>query len=297
MKKLWSLLLAGILFLTGCANSNGEVESNYASNELLTITGSALSYSVSIESKNELAAANLIKDYFEEIENRDFAIWGPIQIAGEDCYKVGVRGRYTDGETYEIDTLAVNIDNGKQYFLNRETEEFEMLSATPTFACKTSPNGKLRIESMGMNADGYGTSGLYSLEEMRIIDLDTKETLWAMESMLCNEFSWSEDSRYVAVQNSGRQWTQTNVVDTSNYSTILLPGIYDITEECTEVAMPDENAPMQQIEIEQWISPMSIQINFEWVTKDATVMKGTYEYNLETGTLTVQEVEENNYGS
>ena len=96
----------------------------------------------------------------------------PVAIENEYCYKISVDGILDDKRTYEIADFAINPDNNNRYFYNDDTGEFQRLNTTPTFACKTSPDKKMRIESIGMNPEyGDGPNGQYALKEMRIINI------------------------------------------------------------------------------------------------------------------------------
>jgi len=119
---------------------------------------------------------------------------------------------------FSLDVFAVNPDYSKRFFYRNDTGQFEPFYAKPQFVCQTSPNRKWRMEGVGMYLDC--SSGLHSLEEMRIIDLSTGSIEWSGESYLSNRFIWSEDSRFVAAQYSGRQWTATQVIDTNDFSII-----------------------------------------------------------------------------
>ncbi|WP_312939327.1 hypothetical protein [Oscillibacter sp.] len=82
--------------------------------------------------------------------------------------------------------------------------EFE---GDPFFASAGSPYGKYRAESAGMSEDSV--SGLISLKEMQIIDLENGETLWSDSGFLNNRFLWSPDGNYLAIRYSGKKWTET----------------------------------------------------------------------------------------
>ena len=179
-----------------------------------------------IPAGKEEEVVKTIAQYFEEADNRIFEVAYPVRIDNEECYKVTVSGILGNGEKYPIDVFAVNPDYSKRFFYRNDTEQYEPFYSTPQFACQTSPNREWRMESVGMYLDG--PSGLHSLEEMRIIDLSTGSIEWSGESYLSNRFMWSEDSRFVAAQYSGRQWTATQVIDTNDFSIITMSEIDDI---------------------------------------------------------------------
>jgi hypothetical protein len=237
---------------------------------------------------------NDVKSLFEEAENRSFDVSFPVKIEGEDCYKIIVSGKLASNQTYPIDTLAVNPNDYKRYFLDKETDTYERYFTAPTFACKTSPDGKLRIESVGMDHDG--PSGLHSLKEMRIINTSTGDVLWSGVSYLSNEFLWSEDSRFVAAGYAGRQWRQTDIVDTKNYSVIHIPNVDDILSAVPNTSKPNENAPLSAFEAVNWLSPSTVSIQFQWTTDTDTVVSGEYEYDVINNKMDIKVINEESRG-
>jgi len=232
--------------------------------------------------------------YFEEPDNRLFYVAFPASIDNSDCYTIEVLGTLDNDRTYSIETFAINPANDNRYYWNGDTAEFQLFFTQPTFACKTSPDNRLRIESVGMNTDG--PSGLHALNEMRIINLSAGSVEWNSGSYLSNCFAWSEDSRFVAAQYSGRQWTETQVIDTSDFSILSLPGIDDIREAFPDTAEPNPYVPMSLFSIVRWESSSIIVVRFEWTTTgDATVV-GKYEYDVISEVMSIKELDENRAG-
>lgn len=235
-----------------------------------------------------------IKSLFEEVDNRNFDISFPIEIEGEDCYKVVVNGKLKSGKTYPIDIFVLSPNADKMYFLNKETDTYERFYTIPTFACKTSPDGNLRIESIGMDQDG--PSGLHSLKEIRIINTSTGDVLWSGSSFLTNEFLWSEDSRFVATVYSGRQWTETDIVDIKDYSVIHIPGVEDILKVVPDISKPNDDAPLLVFKAANWLSSSIICIQFQWITNSDMIISGEYEYDIMNDKMNVKEIREESYG-
>ena len=270
MKKYFCLLFLLIITLSACTMSNSQEKTN-------------------AESEMEPLFSD-IRSLFEEVDNRSFDISFPIKIEGEDFYKIVVSGKLKSNQTYPIDTIAVNPNGDKRYFLNKETDTYERYYTTPTFACKTSPDEKLRIESVGMYQDG--PSGLHDLKEMRIINTSTGDVLWSANSDLANEFLWSEDSRFVAAGYSGRQWRQTDIVDTKDYSVIKIPQIEDILNAIPNISRPNNNVPLPIFKAVNWLSPSIIRIQFQWTTNNDTVVSGEYEYDIIDNKMDIKEINE-----
>jgi len=228
--------------------------------------------------------------YFEEPDNRLFYVAYPVRIDNDDYYKIEALGTLNNGKTYPIDIFAINPNNDNRYYWNGETAEFQIFYTEPTFACKTSPDKRLRIESVNMNLDG--PSGLHALGEMRIINLSTGAIEWSGESYLSNYFLWSMNSRFVAAQYSGRQWTETIVIDINNYRIIYLPGVDDLREAFPDVAEPNQSVPLSMFTISGWESSSAIIISFEWTTVDDIKVVGKYRYSIIDGAMDNIEIEE-----
>ncbi|EHQ89169.1 hypothetical protein [Desulfosporosinus youngiae] len=237
---------------------------------------------------------NEVKSYFEETGNRVFDISFPVQIEGEDCYKIVVSGKLASSQTYPIDTFAVNLNGDKRYLLNKETDTYEKFQTIPTFACKTSPDGKLRIESVGMYMDG--PSGLHALKEMRIINTSTCDVLWSRDSNLTNEFLWSEDSRFVTAGYAGRLWRQTDIVDTKDYSVIKIPIVDDILKTAPDISKPNDGYYITVFKATGWLNPSTVSIQFELRTNNDKVVFGEYEYDVINNKMVIKEINEESRG-
>ncbi len=205
-----------------------------------------------------------------------------------------VSGKLESGKTYRIDTLAVNPNNYKRYSLNKETDTYERYFTLPTFACKTAPDGKLRIESVGMDMDG--PSGQHGLKEMRIIDTSTGDVLWSADSFLSNEFLWSEDSRFVTAGYAGRLWRQTDIVDAKNYSVIKIPNTDDILKAAPNILKLNDGFYITIFKATDWLNPSTLIIQFEMRTNNDKVVFGEYEYDVINNKMVLKEINEERCG-
>lgn len=221
-------------------------------------------------------ALELVQGYFEEPQNRRFTI-SPDILDGELVYTITVSGLLHNGE-YPIDTLSVNVITGEQFFLSSKNSELVPLYTVPRFSCATSPSGEFRIESLGMYLDG--PSGLHELEEMRVIDLESGDVLWSEDSFLDNRFLWSPDSQYVAVQYSGRTWTETKIINSSLWSDLSGPSIEEIFLLRQGLRPPGETAGVVQIEPQTWLSNDVLLFAVSWATDAGTAVEGTVEFHV-----------------
>ena len=303
MKKTYVLLLFLIFSLTACTKNNTLETKSEKTNtaETATLKGetdnAAETSTVTGETDNttEIATVkSVIESYFEEVGNRDFNISFPVEINGEMFYKIVVSGKLNNDKTYPIDTFAINPNNEKRYFYSKEIAEYVQYYTTPTFASKTSTDGKLRIESVGMYQDG--PSGLFALKEMRIINTSNADVLWSNDSYLMNGFMWSEDNRFVTATYSGRQWVQTDIIDTKDYTVITIPDINDILKASPNAAKPSDNVPMPIFQVVNWVTPSVILIHFEWSAENDISVLGEYEYNLNGKKMDIKKIESIPFG-
>ncbi len=292
MKKYICLLLLLVITLSSCTMGKPNIENEpLVENEPIIESEQFAKSEPFTENKPII---NEIKALFDEADNRIFDISYPIEIEGEDFYKIVVKGKLESNQTYPIDILAVNPEGDKRYFFNKETDTYERYYTVPTFACKTSPDGKLRIESVGMYMDG--PSGLHSLDVMRIISMSTGDVMWSADSFLANEFLWSEDSRFVSAGSAGRQWRQTGIVDTKDYSAMEVPQIDDIMKVVPDVTKPNDIDPMPTFRAIDWLSSSAIRIQFQWMTNVDTIIYGEYEWDIINNKINIKEIKEESDG-
>lgn len=228
------------------------------------------------QSKEIQDVLELVQGYFEEPQNRSFTVTPDI-LNGELVYTITVSGLLHNGE-YPIDVLSVNVKTGEQFFLSSKNSEFVPLYTVPRFSCATSPSGEFRIESLGMYLDG--PSGLHELEEMRVIDLESGDVLWSEDSFLDNRFLWSPNSQYVAIQYSGRTWTESKIIKSYVWSAISVPTQEEILPLCQEFSPPSENAGGVKLEPQKWLHDNILLFDVSWITDVGTEVKGTIEFNV-----------------
>ena len=236
--------------------------------------------------KEEMLGA--ITRYFEEPESRKFEVTYPVSVEGEDCYKIVAEGLLNDGGTYPLGIFAINPNTHNHYYYDDDTGQFQLYMNVPRFACSTSPDGGLRIESAGMFEDG--PAGIHELKQIRIINLETGSIEWSKAGNLSNFFLWSGDGRFASAQFSGRRWIETIVVDTRDFSDVDLPGTDDILELFPGAPKPDAEDPMPMFSSIYWESPTVINIGFEWTADYDVAVMGEYRYDVVSGTISSIEI-------
>ena len=143
-----------------------------------------------------------------------------------------------------------------------------------------------------MNENGDGPSGLYALKEMRIIDLSNGSIPWSDNGSAANRFLWSPNGRFVAAECSGRQWTETDVIDISDFTKTDLPKADDLQKLCPGVSAPNAGAPIILCAIDKWISDDVISVSFRWNTNRDTEVTGEYEYDMSRKSVEIEKADE-----
>lgn len=222
------------------------------------------------------------QSFFEEPLDRIFEVDSGI-INGKEVYIVKVSGLMENG-SYPIDTLAICPDTNEQFFFSNDAQEFLPFYTTPQFSSQTSPDGCYRAESVGMYMDG--PSGLHELREMRVINLKSGEAVWSDDSFLDNHFLWSPQSQYVAIQYSGRTWTETRILDIKSGTLIDAPSISEISNMNPEFFPPDEAVGQQIIMPQRWQSESKLHYLVSWATSAGINIEGNFDFDLNTSTVT-----------
>ncbi len=229
---------------------------------------------------DEDIAIMLVKGNFEEKENRNFEVTSTEIFYNVKYYIITVTGKAESAE-YPIDVFAISSVADYIHlnmFYDKDKMEYVEYLGTPWFACKTSPDGNFRMESIGMYMDG--PSGLHALKEMRMIDTKTGDVLWSGESLLLNNFIWSSDSRFVSIQQGGRTWISSRVIDTKDMSIIKLPEVEDIL--IIDTTQPKAMEGYTEFSTGKWINDTRISVDFEWTANTGDEVHGRYEYDVLT---------------
>ncbi len=238
---------------------------------------SAPSQNASME--NQVQAIARVREYTEAPEDRNFDIEPELfSIDDVKLNVIEVSGTLHNGK-YLMDTFAVDTASEKQYVYSQDTKQYVEFLGDPFFSSADSPDGKYRAESAGMSEDSV--SGLVSLKEMRIIDLENGETRWADTGFLNNRFLWLPDGNYLAIRYSGRKWTETKIVNIKTWSELENPNINDL------LTVADQEADLAAagltvIEPLKWETDNLLLLKAEWDTDAGEKVTGEFQYNLQT---------------
>lgn len=262
---------------------NGESKHTNIKDDIKGVVENVISNPHSID---EEMAIMLVEGNFEEKENRNFELTSTEIINEIKYYIITVTGK-AESMNYPMDVFAINSVADDEYsimYYDKEKMDYVEFFGTPWFACKTSPDGKLRMESIGMYMDG--PSGLHALKEIRLYDIKTGDVLWSGESLLLNNFIWSPDSRYVSVQQGGRTWISSMVIDTEDMSIIKLPEAEEILLFNAKKPKPLEG--YTEFRASEWINNTKVSVDFKWSTELGDEVQGKYEYDVLTHEMDIK---------
>ncbi len=147
-------------------------------------------------------------------------------------------------------------------------------------AAAESPDGRYRIESYGINKDVFA-GGLYPAEGIRLTDTANKETKWSMTpGYYTQSFLWSPDSRYVAVSYMARTWSGVIIVDTNDFSEVMLPGLDELRERWDGTTTVNEQRPDPYWEAVEWLDDDRLSVSVKWTGTEDTEYSGTFIYDV-----------------
>lgn len=265
-------LAFGFAMLGGCSSSPPSAQTAITDTHIVNDSPKA-----DATTREEIEQASAwAQSFFEEPQNRIFNVKSDF-LNEREIYIVEISGLMKNG-TYPIDTLAICLDTNEQFFYSKDTKKFESFYGYPQFSSQTAPNGRYRAESIGMYRDG--SSGLHELKEMRIIDLETGDTIWTESSFLDNHFLWSPESKYVAIQFSGRTWTNSKIVEVDSGMSIDVPQLTEISRLSPGCLSPGETGGIQSVAPKEWISRSSLTFSVQWSTDAGTDVVGSFDFDL-----------------
>ena len=237
-------------------------------------------------------ALNIVNSFFENSQERVFNILEPVKINDDYCLVIEVLGKYNGG-TYLINTFAINIKTKMLYYVNI-SGDYERFQNIPWYAISESPNKKFSIISVSIVEGGHGGNGDYYLGNTQILDMNTSEVLWEDTAAQREKYMWSEDSRYVARQYSGRIWTNVVIIDTADFSVITLPASEEIIYQTGFGSSPA--VYLSEFKIDRWVSEGTIKITFGWDNDAGKWTQGSYLFDVKDGSLEVEEINEESRG-
>jgi len=237
-------------------------------------------------------ARSTVMSFFENSQERIFNIREPVKVDDDNCVVVEALGKYNSG-TYSIDTFAVNPKDNALYY-KTGSGAFERFQNQPWYAYSVSPNKEFCIESVIIAGGGHGGNGDYYLETTRIIDMSTSDILWEYTGAQQEKYEWSEDSRYVARQHSGRSWTNVIIINSADFSVITLPTSEEIISQTGFDSSPATY--LCEFKTGRWVSEGLIRINFGWDNDAGKWTQGSYLFAVNAGSFEIEEINEVSLG-
>lgn len=142
------------------------------------------------------------------------------------------------------------------------------------------PDGSYRAETVGEESIGGWTYP----ETVQVRDLSNGEIVWSETAYMDPAFFWSGDGSYLAIQASGRQWTECRIVDTASWRELAAPDVASIcalTEDFPDIY---ENG-ITAVRPLKWLSGDTLLLEIYWdgAPYGENAVTGTVEYEVDTG--------------
>ena len=296
-KKLTGIILLGCFILLWCFILFGckkTTPTPLPSDFLSPITEKAdddTSSTSSFSKSNEDIALECLMNLlmFSALENHNVVLSYPIEVAGENCYKIIITGKLNDGVIYNIGTFAVNVNHYSgdvsrdciAYWFNNETNQFETLEdgREPFYSnsAYTSPNENYLLETVKME---NGNSGL------RIVDLITGEFELVTEDRLYGGgIWWSESNRFAVIECQSTFYVDFVIVDTNDLSNVRLSINDNFNLFSTYFPYEHASGGEQYLGFIKWIDDSILQMQFECSPAIGGTYHGEFQYDTIDNTI------------
>lgn len=202
--------------------------------------------------------------------------------------------RVSENDKLSVENNAVNIiDESKDVNLITENEgENQLDQLGPPMeegidvesVSLNSPDSKYCAETYGVNTN-VTAGGLYPSKKIRIREISSGNIVWEMTGYYGCSFYWSSDSQKVAISYVARIYGDTVIVDTKDFSEILVP----IPEELMRYFRSFR--PDSYVMVDQWIDNINLAINITYTGSDELNHSGRYVFIPTTGEVTELEID------
>ena len=216
----------------------------------------------------------------------------PVVIDNQSTIVLDVYG-IANNSTYPLEIFSLAPNSGSLYYFSSSENQFVRIAGTPHFTSSDSTDEKYRAETVGMT-NNY-ISGNFVPDITRVIDLSNNEVKWSTDGTSNTQFWWSSDSRYLAVQGSGRKWTELLILDTTSWSEVFHARVDDLFDVLGVPLSADPNG-VSKFLFDAWNEDHTFKANFEIDLIEGTCAVGTFIFNLDTSSYTDKTVNEVSIG-
>jgi len=182
-----------------------------------------------------------------------------------------------ENDADDLDKLTENtgdsdIDNtaSKETLIEKENEAI----------ISYSPDEKYCAEASG-TVFSVPAGGLYPYRYIHVWDINSDEIIWGTRlAGYTVEFTWSSDSRYLAVYKTGRIWGESVIIDLFDRKMINLPSLDLIVSFFKDAPKPEENRPDPYIRIISFEDAETVAVEVKWLDEDSNTFEGRFLYNF-----------------
>lgn len=271
-----------IICLSGC-NSYAPVAE----------TASPPSNENSITDDAQRTILEAISCFYDPVQHRMLDIRDTsVVIDDQPTIVLDVSGIAKNG-TYPLETFYVSPSTGSMYYFSSSENQFVKIDGTPYFTSADSIDEKFRAETVGMT-NNY-VSGNFVPDITRVLDLSSGEIRWSTDGTSNTRLYWSSDGRYLAVQGSGRQWTEILILDTTTWSEVFHTRVDDLFDALGTPLSANSNG-VSSFHFNAWDEDHTFKVDFEIDLTEGTCAVGTFIYSLDTDSYTDTTVDEISVG-
>ena len=188
-------------------------------------------------------------------------------------------GNFTQNNT-PTEAAEISVQAAEDSTLEKPADALEASLDEPQVlhTNAVSPDSKYIAETYGINKN-ITAAGLYPSREIRIRELATDQIVWSMTGGYGCNLLWTSDSRYLAVSYSARIYAETVIVDTKDYTTVMVP-IPEQIEENMQEFRPDV-----YLYAKEWTEDGRLLIDYRYTGEDSMEYYGTFSYEQSTGDI------------
>lgn len=149
----------------------------------------------------------------------------------------------------------------------------------------TSPDG-FTIEMYGTDSN-ITAGGSYPYKSMRLINYNDNSVKWSLDFGYClADFIWSDDSRYVVVNGTARNYSESFIVDTQEEVEITLPEYKTLSSYCDELVNLDSDYSNLYLSVSDWNNNNAVVVEFHGMQGTKTEgVSGTFTYDISSKTI------------
>ena len=150
----------------------------------------------------------------------------------------------------------------------------------------TSPDGLYTIEMYGTDTN-ITAGGVYPYKAMHLINQTDNNAKWSLDfGYYSANFIWSDDSRYVAVNGTARNYSESFIVDAQEGVEIILPDYEMLSSYCDDLVNLNRDYSNMYLSVSNWNDDNTVDVEFHGMQGTNTEgVSGTFTYDISSKTI------------